>query len=142
MAPFNLGRTFSPSDVIARTMVTMAPHFPSQRLFESGWKSLSDMELVALLVGPGTSEGKAMRDAQRLLEVVGSAAKLGEITWEELHRAGLGRRKALAILAAVELRTEATQGAVCAATGRREAARMSRSRAEHRGLCWSRLCSG
>ena len=85
-------------------MVAIAAHFPTQRLFESGWKSLSDMELVALLVGPGISEGQALRDAQRLLEVVGSAAELGEITWEEFHRAGWGRRKALAILAAVELR--------------------------------------
>ncbi len=85
-------------------MVAIAPHFPSQRLFESGWKSLSDIELVALLVGPGTSEGQALRDAQRLLEVVGAAAELGEMTWEELHRAGWGRKKGLAILAAVELR--------------------------------------
>ena len=82
----------------------MAAHFPTQRLFESGWEALSDMELVALLVGPGSPEGQSLRDAQRLLEVVGSAAELGKATWEELHRAGLGRRKALAILAAVELR--------------------------------------
>ncbi|MCH8820097.1 MAG: DNA repair protein RadC [Acidobacteria bacterium] len=86
-------------------MVAIAAHFPTQRLFESGWKSLSDMELVALVVGHGISEGQALRDAQRLLEVVGSAAELGEITWEEFHRAGWGRRKALAILAAVALRS-------------------------------------
>ncbi len=85
-------------------MVATAAHFPTQRLFESGWKALSDMELVALLVGPGSPEDKALRDAQRLLEVVGFAAELGDVTWEELHRSGLGRRKALAILAAIELR--------------------------------------
>ncbi|MDA2935065.1 DNA repair protein RadC [Acidobacteria bacterium AH-259-D05] len=84
-------------------MGAIPAHFPSQRLFELGWKSLSDLELVALLMGPGSPEWRALRDAQRLLEVVGPVVKLREVTWEELYQSGLGRKKALAILAAVHL---------------------------------------
>ncbi|MEE8348239.1 MAG: DNA repair protein RadC [Acidobacteriota bacterium] len=93
-------------------MTIITSRFPTQRLFESGWKALTDVELVALLVGPGSSEAQALRDAQQLLEVVGSAAQLGGITWEELHRAGWGRKKAQAILAAIELQCRLQKNAL------------------------------
>ncbi|MDA2930216.1 DNA repair protein RadC [Acidobacteria bacterium AH-259-O06] len=78
-------------------------HFPSRRLFEVHWNSLSDLELVALLIGAGSPERRALRDAQRLLEAVGSPHKLKEVTYPELRRAGLGRKTALAVLAAMHL---------------------------------------
>ena len=78
-------------------------HFPRRRLFELDWESLSDLELVALLIGPGTPERRALSDARRLLEAVGSSSRLQEAGYEELCRAGLSRKKALALLAAVQL---------------------------------------
>ena len=84
-------------------MDSIPAYFPSRRLFELDWESLSDLELVALLIGPGTPEGRALRDAQRLLEAIGSSRKLREVSYEDLRQARLGRKKALAVLAAVQL---------------------------------------
>ena len=83
-------------------MDVIPAHFPSRRLFELDWESLSDLELVALLIGPGTPEKRALSDARRLLEAVGSSRRLQEAGYEELCRAGLSR-KDLALLAAVQL---------------------------------------
>ncbi len=53
-------------------MDVIPAYLPSRRLFEVDWESLSDLELVALLIGPGTPEKRALHDAQRLLEAIGS----------------------------------------------------------------------
>ena len=84
-------------------MDSIPAHFPCRRLFESDWESLSDLELVALLIGPGTPERRALNDARRLLDVVGPSRRLQDAGYEELCRAGLSRKKALALLAAVQL---------------------------------------
>ena len=83
-------------------MDVIPAYLPSRRLFEVDWESLSDLELVALLIGPGTPEKRALYDAQRLLEAIGSG-NLREVCYEDLRHTGLGRKKALAVLAAVQL---------------------------------------
>ncbi len=83
-------------------MDAIPAYLPSRRLFEVDWESLSDLELVALLIGPGTPERRALRDAQRLLEGIGSR-NFREVCYEDLRHTGLGRKKALAVLAAVQL---------------------------------------
>ena len=81
-------------------MDAIPAHFPCRRLFELDWESLSDLELVALLIGPGTPEKRALNDARRLLDAVGPSRRLQEAGYDELCRTGLSRKKALALLAA------------------------------------------
>ena len=76
---------------------------PARRLFEVGWESLADTELLALLIGPGSPEKRALRKAYKLLESFGSARNLKQATYHELCRSGLHDRQALAVLAALEL---------------------------------------
>ena len=84
-------------------MDVIPAHFPSRRLFELDWNSLSDLELVALLIGPGTTERRALSDAQKLFDSVGSARRLQEVSYEELRRVGLSRKTGLSLLAALQL---------------------------------------
>ena len=84
-------------------MDVIPAHFPSRRLFELDWNSLSDLELVALLIGPGTTERRALSDAQKLFDSVGSTRRLQEVSYEELRRVGLSRKTGLSLLAAVQL---------------------------------------
>ncbi len=83
-------------------------HLPSQRLFEVDWAALSELELLALLLGPGSQESRALCDAQRLLETVGCLQRLKEASYSELCSGGLSKKKALAVLAAIQLWRRAT----------------------------------
>jgi DNA repair protein RadC len=74
-------------------MDVIPAYFPSRRLFELDWDSLSELELVALLIGPGTTERRALSDAQKLFDAVGASRRLQEVSYEELRGAGqLSRR--------------------------------------------------
>ena len=84
-------------------MDVIPSHFPSRRLFELDWGSLSDLELVALLIGPGTTERRALSDAQRLFDAAGSFRQLRELGYEGIRGVGLNRKKALSLLAALQL---------------------------------------
>ena len=76
---------------------------PSRRLFEADFESLSDVELVALVIGSGITESQALKDATHLLEVIGSAEELKGMSWLELCGGGLSRDQALSIVAAMHL---------------------------------------
>ncbi|MGH9339478.1 MAG: RadC family protein [Acidobacteriota bacterium] len=78
-------------------------HFPTRRLFDTGWEALSTLELLALLVGPGVSERQALEGARRLLEHFGSWQRLKDAEYGELRRAGLNHKKTLAVMAAARL---------------------------------------
>jgi DNA repair protein RadC len=79
----------------------MAPkHFPQQRLFEIPLEEMSDLELMALVLGPGTSQQGAFRDAQRLLNSNDSLEHLAEASYQTLRNAGLNHKRAIALQAA------------------------------------------
>ena len=78
-------------------------YFPDRRLFELGWESLSDLELLALVVGPGSPARRARQDAERLLDLVGSTRDLRRATYRELRSCGLSHKRALAVRASVHL---------------------------------------
>lgn len=88
---------------IANVMAALPEYLPSRRLFEQDCGALSELELLALLLGPGMNERRAFQAAHKLLERLGSVRALRDATYGELRQAGLGRRRALAVLAAVEL---------------------------------------
>jgi len=74
---------------------------PRERLLAG--RSLSDAELVAVLVGSGTRARSALALAQDALVALGGPAGLGRADGAALRRAGLGPAAAARLIAAVEL---------------------------------------
>lgn len=84
--------------------MTALPDFlPERRLFEARLEDLSDLELLALILAPGNPPGAAFRLATQVLDGVGSACGLPQATLLQLQEWGLGRRRAVALLAAAKL---------------------------------------
>jgi len=63
------------------------------------WESLSDPELIALVLGPGSSELTSWRQANRLFSRFKSLQALSKASYSELRAASLSQRKANALLA-------------------------------------------
>jgi len=77
---------------------------PRERLSLHGRASLSDAELVALLLGTGTSGTPVGVVACRLLEYAGGLHGLARLSLTELEsQSGIGTSKACRLLAALEL---------------------------------------
>ncbi len=78
---------------------------PREKLLASGEKSLSDAELLAVILGKGTRETDALQLAEQLLLHFQGLRNLNDASIEELtHSAsGIGQTKALQIKAALEL---------------------------------------
>ena len=81
-----------------------APEYlPDQRLFEVEWAALSELELLALILTPGSSGRAALSQAQRILDSLGSSRELRSARYQDLLRAGLDRSNVLSLLAAAHL---------------------------------------
>lgn len=78
---------------------------PREKLMKKGINSLSDAELVAILIGSGTREETAVDVAKRLLNSVkNNLNELGKLSLKELIKTkGIGEAKAISIIAALEL---------------------------------------
>lgn len=78
---------------------------PRERLTSRGRKSLSDAELLALLIGSGTKNESAVSLSQKILSAVTyDLNELGKLTVKELTQfKGIGQAKAMSIVAALEL---------------------------------------
>lgn len=77
---------------------------PRERLFSLGAKSLSDSELLAILIGSGTKSENALIMAQRIITNAGGLLALARTPATELSQQhGLGRAKSAKIIAALEL---------------------------------------
>lgn len=78
---------------------------PRERLWNKGPSSLSDAELLAILIGSGTREHSAVDLARELLASTGNSLnELGRISVASLKKIkGIGEAKAVAIAAAMEL---------------------------------------
>jgi DNA repair protein RadC len=76
---------------------------PAQRLFDREWETLSDAELLALLLSPGQPEQQALYSARMLLDSLGNIRRLKAISYAELREAGLAHKRALAVLASMHL---------------------------------------
>lgn len=77
---------------------------PRERLVRLGREALSDAELVALLLGSGTTSTNAVDLARDLLLAHGGAAGLGSLDVTTLTRTnGIGTAKAARVVAALEL---------------------------------------
>jgi len=78
---------------------------PRERLWHKGPSSLSDAELLAILIGSGTRNNSALDLARELLAMAGnSLGQLGKLSAGEIRKIkGLGEAKAVIIAAALEL---------------------------------------
>ncbi|MDR3363938.1 MAG: DNA repair protein RadC [Clostridiales Family XIII bacterium] len=78
---------------------------PREKLFRQGCKQLSNMELIALLIGSGTREANAITLAGRVLSATesGLATLKGASPEELLSVKGIGEASASRLLAAAEL---------------------------------------
>lgn len=76
---------------------------PRERLLEQGGGSLSDSELLAVLLRTGRAGASALQIAMEVLRENGGLTGLLTATPHSLRRNGLGPAKAAALLAAVEV---------------------------------------
>ena len=77
---------------------------PRERFLQEGPQSLSNQELIALLLRTGTKEESVLQLANHLINTFEGLRLLKEASVEELtHIKGIGEAKAIQLLAAVEL---------------------------------------
>jgi DNA repair protein RadC len=88
---------------------------PREKLLTGGSSSLSDTELIAILIGSGNREESAVELSRRILGVFeNSLNRLGKQTVKELMQfRGIGEARAVAITAALELGRRRKEEAVC-----------------------------
>lgn len=78
---------------------------PRERLLAHGRRALTDVELLAILIGTGSTDESAVDLARRLLaDLDNDLARLARCTVKDLSKwKGMGEAKALRIIAALEL---------------------------------------
>lgn len=78
---------------------------PREKLLLNGRRSLSDAELIAILIGSGSREESAVDLSKRILYNYGNdLSALGKLSVQELSKfKGIGEAKAITIIAALEL---------------------------------------
>lgn len=77
---------------------------PVEKLFSQGKDSLSNAELVGVLLGSGTREESAVSLAEEIISAAGGIRGLSELDCEDLIKIrGIGPRKAATIVSALEL---------------------------------------
>lgn len=78
---------------------------PREKLLARGISSLSDAELIAIIIGSGSKDESAVELSRRILTSVNNNLnELGKLTIEDLTKyKGIGEAKAIGIVAALEL---------------------------------------
>jgi len=77
---------------------------PREKLISYGTESVSDAELIALILGHGSSQFNAVETAKRLLSEFRNLAGLADASIDELQRvSGVGPVKAVKLIAAFQL---------------------------------------
>ncbi len=78
---------------------------PREKMLLKGKNALSNAELIALLIGSGNSDESAVQLAQRMLDSVrNNLIEFSKLNIEELSKfRGMGKAKAISVIAAIEL---------------------------------------
>lgn len=87
---------------------------PREKLLYRGLPSLSDAELIAILIGSGNQEETAVELSRRILDTVkNNLNELGKLDVEALKKfKGIGEAKAISVIAALELGRRRNQSGV------------------------------
>jgi DNA repair protein RadC len=107
---FSLADTLTEKKAMAEYNSTTIKHWsvedrPREKLLKSGVHSLSNSELIALLIGSGTRELNAVELSRKILgSVNNNLHELGKLGADELTKIkGIGTAKAITLMAAIEL---------------------------------------
>lgn len=78
---------------------------PREKMIEFGTRSLSDSELIAIIIGSGSSKESAVELSRRILSTYSNKlSELASLSIEDLTQfSGIGPAKAVNILAAIEI---------------------------------------
>ena len=78
---------------------------PREKLLSRGLGSLSDAELIAILIGSGNKYESAVEVARKILQLSGNNLnEMGKLSVKDLESVrGVGKAKAIALIAALEL---------------------------------------
>lgn len=97
--------TFEANDYLKRTVKEMRPdEQPREKLMDYGGESLSDAELLAILLRTGSQSMNVIQTSQALLDHFGGLRHLARKNWQELKVIpGIARVKALTLEAVFEL---------------------------------------
>jgi DNA repair protein RadC len=83
------------------------------KLAELGAEALTDLELLAILVAPGTRGNPAEKIAENILKKFGSLEGLGGVPLERLYEVkGMGDTKIIRLAAALEIARRAAYSAL------------------------------
>lgn len=87
---------------------------PREKLLSLGRRSLTDAELIAILIGSGNRQETAVELSKRILHSLDSDLdKLGRLSVNELSKfKGIGEAKAISIISALELGRRRREGEV------------------------------
>lgn len=97
--------TFEANDYLKRTVKEMRPdEQPREKLMNYGGESLSDAELLAILLRTGSQSMNVIQTSQALLDHFGGLRHLARKNWQELKVIpGIAKVKALTLEAVFEL---------------------------------------
>lgn len=86
---------------------------PREKLISRGISALTDGELIAILISSGNSKESAVELSRRIMDTVHhNLHELGKLNCDELERfRGIGRAKAVTLIAAMELGRRRNQSA-------------------------------
>lgn len=103
--PRSLGRHYGMEHRNNLSIRDLAAHErPQERLENAGARSLSDIELIAVVLRKGTREVDVLNLATRVLKEAGSLARLLRMDLKDLQRfPGIGRVKAVQLSAIIEI---------------------------------------
>lgn len=97
--------TFDANDYLKRTVKEMRPdEQPREKLMSYGGESLSDAELLAILLRTGSQSMNVIQTSQAMLDHFGGLRNLSRKNWQELKVIpGIAKVKALTLEAVFEL---------------------------------------
>lgn len=97
--------TFDANDYLKRTVKEMRPEEqPREKLMSYGGESLSDAELLAILLRTGSQSMNVIQTSQAMLDHFGGLRNLARKNWQELKVIpGIAKVKALTLEAVFEL---------------------------------------
>lgn len=72
---------------------------PSEPIFDKQMDELSEVDLLALLMGPGNSRSRALAQAEKLMRTIGSLSQLSQCPYHRFRETGFSHERALALMA-------------------------------------------